>query len=305
MGNLEDIKEEHDRRQKKKILVGPPPDHDWSQTPLFQEAFLGFSEDEVLENSHIVKRHTKKTTMDQYRKNTSRGRPFRKRKVDKSRSKSPKKPKTVTTESETEGNEKESIEEEHVGRGMETIRKKLLTELQVKYYLDMIEKDLISEKQLATIFTKGLITLELGLTKMGLQGIFNSISSHYTKVRAMNQDIKEVTIKLLYRCLLMLQNTERVRKIIQLINSKDQLMAKIQATQPKDESRLRPRDIQNRRNEIIKYWLLGSRLYSLIMAYVQESTYFKRFMYNGRDMIRELKRDIMAIQIEDLNRHDS
>ena len=180
---------------------------------------MGIPEDEALENSNIVKRHTKKTTMDQYRKNTSRKRPFRKRKVDKS--KSPSKSRNLNNESETEGAEKESVEDENVGRGMETIRKKLLTEMEVKHFLDMIEDDLVEEKQMTSIFNKGLITLELGLTKMGLQGIFNSVSAHYTKVRAMNQDIREVTIKLLYRCLLMLQNTQRVRKIIQLINTKD------------------------------------------------------------------------------------
>lgn len=189
----------------------------------------------------------------------------------------------------------------------ETLQKRVYSEQQAKYHLDLLlaGKNLVSDKQTNLVFGKALLTLELAMAKMGLQAVFNHISYQYGRVKAKNAMVEDITIKLLYRCLLVIQNQQKVVKIVRLIKQKEELMFKIQERQMADPGDVRKEEVHERRKQIIKYWLLGSRLYSLIMSFLQESVHFKKFFYGRKDMAKELRKDIMNIQIEDLNQLNS
>ena len=92
-------------------------------------------------------------------------------------------------------------------------------------------------------------------------------------------------MKLLYRCLIAHRSIKRVRSIFKLYKKRNSLMSKFQQTLADGQ--------EANENDITQFCIACSRIFTMTKEFLDENSYFDRFMYKGQELGLQMQYDML------------
>ena len=99
---------------------------------------------------------------------------------------------------------------------------------EIDYYITLAKKKKsLTDETMNYIYNKAVTTLEIELTKLGLNEIFHRIKDQYEEEK--EKDLRSTMIKILYRCKKMEESLQKISIVFKLIKRRESLLEKIEA----------------------------------------------------------------------------